>query len=156
MNLSDLISALEALPPDAVVAKGFANPHSYRGHYAQLAFEPEADTTVAAMLDAARSAVGEAYEGWKGGDYTMGFGTTVFLAKRGDTGDPITPTMIACMVPGPRRDSASPGDLRAVLLQAIEEVVEPAYAPNSEAVADNCIAALTLAGLIPVEQKAGE
>jgi len=87
VNLQELIARLEKLPKDQAVRYGFARPHSYRGYYNQLAFEPEENTTVGAMLDAANSANGETYEGWKGGEYYMHGDTAVWLANRGEGGE---------------------------------------------------------------------
>jgi hypothetical protein len=38
--LGELIEALEKLPEDRVLPVGFDKPHSYRGYYNELAFEP--------------------------------------------------------------------------------------------------------------------
>lgn len=71
MRLGELISLLERMPQDMVVENGFGSPHSYRGFYEQLAFEPERNVTVASMLSHAKSALGQTFEGYKGGDYLM-------------------------------------------------------------------------------------
>lgn len=86
MTLGELIAQLETLPADAIVKRGFTKPHSYRGYYKCLAFEPANDVTVASMLAACHEADGAVYEGWKGGDFGMDRGTTVFLATEGRTG----------------------------------------------------------------------
>jgi hypothetical protein len=77
MKLIDLIELLEKFPTDMRVAQGFGNPHSWRGSYDELAFEPVDDTTVGEMLAEARSAIGQTYTGWKGGDFLMTLGTPV-------------------------------------------------------------------------------
>lgn len=77
MKLKDLIALLEKFPADKRVAHGFGNPHSWRGSYDELAFEPVDDTTVGEMLAEARSAIGQTYDGWKGGDYLMTLNTPV-------------------------------------------------------------------------------
>lgn len=71
MRLGELISLLERMPQDMVVASGFGSPHSYRGFYEQLAFEPEKNVTVASMLAHAKSALGRTFQGYKGGDFVM-------------------------------------------------------------------------------------
>lgn len=91
MSLDELIAALERLDPELVVPFGFHNPHSYRGYYDELAFEPAENVTVGSMLDASRSALGTTYEGWKGGDFTMRGYTTCWLAEEGHTGETIGP-----------------------------------------------------------------
>lgn len=88
-TLRKVIDYLSTLPRDMEVSHGFGNPHSYRGHYADLAFEPVDNTTVGAMLDAAKAALGRTYAGWKGGNYTMKESTDCWLAHSGSTGVPI-------------------------------------------------------------------
>lgn len=87
MKLKDLIELLEKFPADMHVAEGFGNPHSWRGVYAELAFEPVDNTTVGEMLREARSAVGETYTGWKGGDFVMTLETTVNVDYEGRWSD---------------------------------------------------------------------
>lgn len=84
-SLGDLIDRLER-EPDHEVPVGFDNPHSYRGYYEQLAFEPRANTTVGAMLTAARSADGATFTGWKGGKYVMDRDTECWISYRGMAG----------------------------------------------------------------------
>lgn len=84
LNLGELIAALEAEDPTRTLPLGFANPHSYRGYYDQLAFEPAENVTVGSMLEAARSALGTTYQGWKGGDYEMSAWTECWLAFEGE------------------------------------------------------------------------
>lgn len=50
MYLGDLIDRLKAEDPNKGVPLGFKNPHSYRGYYDCLAFEPAENVTVASML----------------------------------------------------------------------------------------------------------
>lgn len=71
MTLGELIIALEELDPDTVFVDGFSTPHSWRGDYSELAFEPEFNVTAGSMLMHARSAVKKTFEGYKGGEYTM-------------------------------------------------------------------------------------
>lgn len=103
MILKDLIAALEVHPREQRVPVGFHRPHSYRGFYYDLAFEPLADTTVGAMLDCARSALGATYEGWKGGEYTMGEYTSCWVAEEGNswTSQSIGPLLLAYMLGKP-------------------------------------------------------
>jgi hypothetical protein len=88
-KLGDVISHLESLPADMVVEHGFGDPHSYRGYYEDLSFEPIDNTTVGEMLAHARSAVGKTFTGYKGGDYVMDLDTDCWLAECGSTGIPI-------------------------------------------------------------------
>lgn len=87
MTLDELIARLERADPEKVLPIGFHNPHSYRGDYSQLAFEPAANVKVADMLSDARRALGATYEGWKGGDYKMDGYVDVHLNYEGDSGD---------------------------------------------------------------------
>jgi hypothetical protein len=66
--------------------------HSYRGYYAELAFEPAGWElgTVDDFMEELSEAIGSTYEGWKGGEFTMGLDTHVFLAYEGTTGRPVT------------------------------------------------------------------
>lgn len=99
MTLGELIEALEALHPGSV-DYGFGNPHSYRGDYSDLAFEPQRGTTIVAMLEAATSAVGATFQGYKGGDFVMDEWTRVWLACEGTVGETIGPALLGFMVQG--------------------------------------------------------
>lgn len=117
MILAELITALEAADPDHVVRHGFTNPHSYRGYYDELAFEPASNVTVADMLDDARNALGATYEGWKGGDFTMRGHTDCWLSEEGSaSGDTISALLLQLML-----TSATAEDL----LPVWEAVYEP-------------------------------
>ncbi|MER7046722.1 hypothetical protein [Streptomyces jumonjinensis] len=101
MTLDELITALRQADPAQVVRNGFASPHSYRGYYSELAFEPAQDVTVGDMLDAAVSALGETYEGYKGGSFTMSGGTDCYLAVYGRIGRAISEDTIMVMLNPP-------------------------------------------------------
>lgn len=98
MYLSDLIAFLEARDPSIVVPVGFHHPHSYRGRYDCLAFEPAENVTVGTMLACAKEALGQTYEGYKGGEYTMVEYTDVYLSEYGTTGEKIGPVLLGYMV----------------------------------------------------------
>ena len=87
LSLGGLIAALESHDPDTRLAVGFTNPHSYRGYYEQLAFGIAENVTVGEMLTDARSALGETFQGWKGGDYEMDEDTPVWLVSERGTSD---------------------------------------------------------------------
>lgn len=101
MMLSELIAALKVENPNQLVPVGFGEPHSYRGYYDELAFEPVEDTTVGEMLEAAKSALGKTFEGYKGGDYVMGEYTTVWLAWYGSTGEGLGAVLLSFMLGKP-------------------------------------------------------
>lgn len=98
MILLDIITKLQAANPNLVVPMGFARPHSYRGDYSQLAFEPQQNVTVAEMLASAKEADGKKYSGYKGGNYLMDGNVTVYLALYGDCGEPISAILLDYMV----------------------------------------------------------
>lgn len=87
MRLREVIQRLEAIPADTVFTPGFGHPHSYRGYYEQLAFEPSGCTTAGDMLAYARSAVGSVFEGYKGGEYQMGLDTKCHIASYSKTAE---------------------------------------------------------------------
>jgi hypothetical protein len=118
MNLGDIITTLKAADPKQIVRHGFHNPHSYRGDYYDLAFEPADNITVAEMLEAARSAVGTTYEGWKGGDFRMTEGSWCWLSEEGSaSGETISPLLLQFML-------APPVDPATALNEAAEVAVE--------------------------------
>jgi len=97
MVLQDLIEFLEEKDNDIVCPIGFAKPHSYRGDYSQLAFEPDEDVTVGAMLRDAKEAHGSTYTGWIGGEFTMGDYSSCYLANRGERGEEIGEVLLKYM-----------------------------------------------------------
>lgn len=113
MTLDELITALEAEDPDRLLPLGFSNPHSWRGVYMDLAFEPTANVTVGQMLADARSAKGATYQGWKGGDYTMDGWTDVHLAEEGTCGDTeLGPVLLTLLLHADQLDEATQAKLR--------------------------------------------
>lgn len=98
MYLHELIAELERHDPTTVVRTGFDSPHSYRGYYDELAFEPASNVTIGSMLEAAREANGSTYRGWKGGGFTMEDWTPCHLAYAGSTGDPLSARLLAYML----------------------------------------------------------
>ncbi len=98
MTLGELIEFLAARDPAIVVPVGFNRPHSYRGFYEQLAFEPARNVTAGSMLACAREALGRTYIGYKGGEFKMEEYTDVNLAEYGCTGEEIGPILLSYMV----------------------------------------------------------
>jgi len=87
LNLGQLINILQEeqrKTPGRVVEVGIGEPHSWRGDYYDLAFEPKKDVTIDKMLADAESAVGTEYHGYKGGDYTMQRGSYVHIDYWGE------------------------------------------------------------------------
>lgn len=100
MRLEDLIDELEKYDLENVVRFGFANPHSYRGYYHELAFEPANNVSVGDMLAAAEGALNFTFEGYKGGEFTMDADTQCWLAYEGtcsDSDEIITPLILGAM-----------------------------------------------------------
>jgi hypothetical protein len=99
VNLGDIIDAFAKLDPTAVLPIGLHEPHSYRGYYHELAFEACTDATVSDILDELNSAVGETFEGYKGGDYRMDRYSQVWIAPYGSSGgDCIGPMLLHFLV----------------------------------------------------------
>ena len=146
MNLGDIITRLEAADPQQVVRHGFHNPHSYRGDYYDLAFEPATNITVADMLEAARSAVGATYQGWKGGDFRMNEYDWCWLSEEGTaSGETISPLLLQFMLaPAAAQSSAD----RAVVAKALDDAFQsfdPEHTEDAELVShltDAVLAAL--------------
>ena len=66
MTLGELIAALEKLNPELEVPLGFGEPHSYRGDYYDLAFEPKRNVTTFTQNLAEVSANGDLFAAWAG------------------------------------------------------------------------------------------
>jgi hypothetical protein len=100
MMLRDLIAALEAHPHQQHrVPVGFNGACSYRGFYTDLAFIQAENVTVAGMLADARGALGETFQGYKGGDYTMDEYTDCWLVEDDwMTGESIGPVLVRYML----------------------------------------------------------
>lgn len=86
MTLNELIAALEAMPEGAEV-ENLNSAHSYRGYYIDLAFElGEGHRPASDLLADCRAAMGEVFEGYKGGDFVMGALTPIWVANYGCCG----------------------------------------------------------------------
>ena len=92
MKLGRLIDWLKEQDPKLTVKYGFGGPHSDRGSYDELAFEPVDEATFGDMLKYAELANGSTFTGWKGGLYTMDRSTSVYIGDFGECGYEITPT----------------------------------------------------------------
>lgn len=133
MSLGNLITALEAADPRLVLPDGFHHPHSYRGYYDELAFEPAQNVTVADMLADARSALGATYQGWKGGDYAMSEHTTCWLAEQGlSFGDMLGPLLVKLMlaagyIPSEPEPDPDPADPRQIAVRLMNDAAHDLY-----------------------------
>lgn len=118
MTLGELIETLSKEDPELVLPRGFARPHSYRGYYEQLAFEPDEHVAVGDMLKSAREALGAVYDGYKGGHYTMTEDTQCWLAEYGCTGEELSAPTLRAMLDAPQmaRLTAENERLRAAIV----------------------------------------
>ena len=87
MILGEYIALLEKQDPNKEVANGLGNPHSWRGSYDEISFEPIGKTTFGHMLTVARGAVGQTFRGWKGGGYLMTVTTDINVDRVGSWSD---------------------------------------------------------------------
>ena len=104
LTLGRLIDALSECDSKKVLPKGFSKPHSWRGIYEELAFEPAENVTVGAMLADAQAAVGKTYQGWKGGDYTMTRDTAVHVSFEGESYDYLGDIFLFYMLGAPVKE----------------------------------------------------
>lgn len=89
LTLGRLISQLEVAESDEIVKVDTGGTlgaeESYRGYYCDMAFNPSQDKkTVGELLQQCRAALGEIYEGYKGGDYRMEDDTPLWLSDYGE------------------------------------------------------------------------
>ena len=89
MTLGKIIDRLTQMPPKTMI-DAIEYPHSYRGYYCDLAFERGEGRMLASdALILCKDAMGEIFEGYKGGDYQMGRNTPVWIADYGSCGQKI-------------------------------------------------------------------
>lgn len=99
MDLGELIAVLEAEDPRKVCPVGFTNPHSYRGFYHEIAFEPAYGVSVGSMLDDAKSSLGKLFPGYKGDHYLMQEYTACWLSPEGEAnGETLGPILLGLML----------------------------------------------------------
>lgn len=85
LTLGALIKALEAMPPASAVAN-LHSLRSYRGYYSDLAFKQDVGTRPAIDLwNDCKAAMGEVFVGYKGGDFTMGAKTPLWISPYGES-----------------------------------------------------------------------
>ncbi len=88
LTLGGMIDALVKLPADMPIEYENgghpSEPHSYRGYYSDLSFETgDGFSTVAQISAMLKSALGQTFEGYKGGDFTMGEDTPLWSSTYG-------------------------------------------------------------------------
>lgn len=85
LTLGALIKALEEMPPASQVAN-LHSLSSYRGYYSDLAFKHDVGTRPAVDLwNDCKAAMGEVFEGYKGGEYVMGAKTPLWISEYGES-----------------------------------------------------------------------
>lgn len=89
MTLIEFIKRLESMDPNELLPIGIRNPHSYRGYYNELAFEPTDPIPVREAIKVAASASGMTFTAYKGGEYTMTNKTNCWLANWSELGEEI-------------------------------------------------------------------
>lgn len=100
MTLDEAIDALRKMPADQTIIFDFGRfvPQglwSYRGYYEDLAIgyaqvDYDATPKVGAILEMLEGAIGKDFEGWKGGTFTMGINTPLWVStERGDAGSTV-------------------------------------------------------------------
>jgi hypothetical protein len=87
MRLGNIIEELKKHDPETKIHLGFCEPHSYRGIYSELAFEPCKNTKVGDMLKCCERAKKRIFEGYKGGEFTYNNDTECHLAWYGSSGE---------------------------------------------------------------------
>jgi hypothetical protein len=88
LTLGELLATLRAMPLEKEIPI-FYSAHSYRGYYCDLAFGKQRQGTVKEALEYYSTIIGETFQGYKGGDFTMGKSTPLWLAKWGYCGERI-------------------------------------------------------------------
>ena len=89
LTLGELIGKLKSQDQDEIIRFDFAylrptGIHSWRGDYSQLAIgwtSENKDMKVSELLKLCEDADGKDFQGWKGGDFTMDYGTPVWVAN---------------------------------------------------------------------------
>ena len=136
MTLGEFIAELEALDQDLEISFlypegtaerlddewhqytgvfGLGDLRSYRGYYQYLAFGPsKVIGTVGEALEKAKSAIGEVFEGYKGGDYEMTAETLLWCSYYGESSELKVISVVAT-------DSAVEGKKLVHVLTAFEE-----------------------------------
>ena len=89
LTLDDMIVQLQECEPNNLVVLDIGGTlgkeRSYRGYYSDLAFENDLSRVKSAgdLLAQCQNALGQTYEGYKGGDYVMEADTPLWIAGYG-------------------------------------------------------------------------
>ena len=86
MTLGELIEVLEDLDPSKMIQGISCELDSYRGYYSDLAIYPsDKGCNVGDLLERCREAMGECFEGYKGGGFYMTANTPIWLSFYGES-----------------------------------------------------------------------
>lgn len=87
LTLGGMIEKLKSFNSDCLIRK-LHSPHSYRGHYDDLAFEIDENgcMTIKELLNVVTGCLWQVFYGWKGGEFLMHEGTPIWIAEIGDCG----------------------------------------------------------------------
>jgi hypothetical protein len=87
MTLGKLLDALYTMDPMMGIQIS-GEPHSYRGYYEDLAFEPTVVVyTIATIISRIeKTCMGQVFHGYKGGEFAMHRNTPLWIANYGSTG----------------------------------------------------------------------
>lgn len=96
-TLAELQALLDQCPDNAVVARGFADPHSWRGVYAEVAFEPITNAVIHHMKEAVALALTETFVAYKGGNYRYNPRTACHLDYWGEYKDLPWDAVLKCL-----------------------------------------------------------
>lgn len=89
MCLGDFHAELSSVPPETIVRtenfEALTDPHSYRGYYDEISFEPVQGITVTAgeLVKVVEDAIDKTFYGWKGGEYLMDADTPIWISSEG-------------------------------------------------------------------------
>lgn len=88
VRLGPLLAMVKAVPPQTPIPGVSDKVNSYRGYYEDLAIEPSPEgTTAGALARVLEAALWSVFIGYKGGFYTMGEQTFVWLSRYGSVSD---------------------------------------------------------------------
>lgn len=138
MTLGQYICYLEScraqLSPETTLPIGLGAPHSWRGAYEELAFEPIANMPLQDMINQAKGALGKKFTGYKGGEFLMTSQTPIHIDYYGQWSDGglLWGLLLQLLVPGPKESLPKP--LKAPMVQfskapqtAAIELIDAAY-----------------------------
>ena len=91
LTLGKMIVILERMPPQTIIrtadGRSLGRAHSYRGYYADLAFEPVqgSEQNAAELATVCRLTLGKSFEGYKGGFFWMNKDTPLWISSYGES-----------------------------------------------------------------------